>query len=295
MQQQKSYIANNRSGTLYLVATPIGNLEDMTYRAVRTLNEVDIIAAEDTRVTRKLTSHFNIATPLISYHEHNRRKQEQRLLEQLRQGESIALVSDAGLPAISDPGGELVRAALTHDIPVIPIPGANAALSALIGSGMATDRFLFLGFLPRERGACREMLKQWRLTEATVLLYEAPHRLLATLHLIQNEWGNRSGAVVRELTKQHEEWLRGTVQELINWFTETPPRGECTLILEGAPLGSMRQYEGEQLPWWHELSLKEHVDHFISEGLTTRDAIKRVAIDRGMSRRDVYNDYHSGR
>lgn len=293
MQQQKSYSITERSGTLYLVATPIGNLEDMTYRAVRTLNEVDIIAAEDTRVTRKLTSHFNIATPLVSYHEHNRRKQEQKLVQRLLRGESIAIVSDAGLPAVSDPGAELVRAALTHDIAVIPIPGANAALSALIGSGLSTDHFVFLGFLPRESGACREMLKRWRLTEATVLLYEAPHRLLATLRLIESEWGNRRGAVVRELTKRHEEWLRGNVRELISWFEEMSPRGECTLVFEGAPSGSMDRSDDKQQPWWNDLSIKEHVDHWMSNGFSTRDAIKQVAIDRGMSKRSVYNDYHA--
>lgn len=293
MQQQKSFGENNHTGTLYLVATPIGNLEDMTVRAINTLKRVDVIAAEDTRHTRKLTTHFNIATPLVSYHQHNYKKQGKVLIERLRQGESVAVVSDAGMPAVSDPGAELVHDALAYDIAVVPIPGATAALSALIGSGLATERFLFLGFLPRKQKACLQVLRQWQAAEATILLYEAPHRLLATLRLIQSEWGNRRATVVRELTKRHEEWLRGTVEELIAWFERRPLRGECTLVLEGASPNSRRQAEEETLPWWHGLSLKEHVDRVIQEGASARDAIKRVADERQVARRDVYNHYHN--
>lgn len=292
MQQQKSFVNSDHPGTLYLVATPIGNLEDITFRAIHILKEVDVIAAEDTRHTRKLMTHFSIATPLMSYHEHNRGKQGELLVARLLQGEAVALVSDAGLPAVSDPGAELVREALNHDIAVVPIPGANAALSALIGSGMATERFLFLGFLPRERKACQQTLQQWRSIEATVLLYEAPHRLLATLRLIHSEWGNRRGAVVRELTKRHEQWLRGTVAELIDWFEQVTPRGECTLVFEGAAPGSMDQ-DSEAFPWWHALPLQEHVDYLIRTGASTRDAIKQVADERNIGKRDVYNHYHA--
>lgn len=291
MWRQKSFVKAEQAGTLYIVATPIGNLDDMTVRAVNTLKEADVIAAEDTRQTRKLTTHFGISTALVSYHEHNRKKQGRVLLERLLQGESVALVSDAGLPAVSDPGAELVREAVDQEIPVVPIPGANAALSALVGSGLPTERFLFLGFLPRERKACLETLQKWRPVEATVLLYEAPHRLLATLRYIQREWGNRRGAVVRELTKRHEEWLRGTVEELIESFEQEPPRGECTLVFEGGSGSAEKDDEGS-LPWWHELSLREHVDYLVGQGVSTRDAIKQVAEERRIGKRDVYNHYH---
>lgn len=291
MLRQKSFAPREEgSGTLYLVATPIGNLEDMTVRAINTLKKADVIAAEDTRQTRKLTTHFNIDTPLVSYREHNRAKQGEVLVRRLLQGESVALVSDAGMPAVSDPGAELVRSAVEQNIPVVPVPGANAALTALVGSGLGTERFLFLGFLPRERKKCVDVLRKWRQTEATVLLYEAPHRLLSTLHLIYEEWGNRRGVVVRELTKRHEEWLRGTVAELVDWFERESPRGECTLVLEG---GAGHREGGEVHPWWSGLSIKEHVDHFVREGESVRDAIKRVAEERNMSKRDVYNDYHT--
>lgn len=291
MRRQKSFAETANTGTLYIVATPIGNLDDMTVRAMNTLQKVDVIAAEDTRQTRKLTTHFNISTPLVSYHEHNRQKQGKALLERLHKGESVALVSDAGMPAVSDPGADLIRDAVCQDITVVPVPGANAALSALVASGLPAERFLFLGFLPRERKHCLEMLRQWRTTEATVLLYEAPHRLLTTLQLIQDEWGNRNGAVVRELTKRHEEWLRGTVQELIAWFEKEPPRGECTLVFEGGS-GHADVEEVQPLPWWHNLSLQEHVDHFIRGGATARDAIKQVAEERRIGKREVYNHYH---
>lgn len=288
MQRQKSFVNRDGSGTLYLVGTPIGNMGDMTVRAIETLNEVDVIAAEDTRHTRKLTTHFRIRTPLVSYREHNHHKQGQVLLERLLRGESVALVSDAGLPAISDPGVELVKDAVEQDIAVVPIPGANAALSALIGSGLSTERFLFLGFLPRDRQACLKALREWRSLEATLLLYEAPHRLLETLRLIRTEWGNRRGSVVRELTKRHEEWLRGTMDELIDWFEQEAPRGECSLVIEG---GS--KSEERYLPWWHTFTLEAHVDHFVREGASVRDAIRQVAIERGISKREVYNRYHN--
>lgn len=289
MQQQKSFAPLENRGTLYLVGTPIGNLEDMTVRAVHTLQAVDVIAAEDTRHTRKLTNYFDIHVPLVSYHEHNQQKQGDVLLKRLLQGEAVALVSDAGLPAISDPGSALVATAIAHDIPVVPIPGANAALSALIASGLPTDHFLFLGFLPRERKACRRELQQWRDIRATLLLYEAPHRLLSTLALIADEWGNRQAAVARELTKRHEEWLRGTIDELVAWFEQHPPRGECSLAIEG---NTSEVAAEEELPWWHALSLEAHVAHWIAEGASSRDAIQKVAVERNMKKRDVYNYYH---
>lgn len=288
MQRQKSFVHRGGSGTLYLVGTPIGNMGDITIRAIETLKEVDVIAAEDTRHTRKLTAHFKIKTPLVSYREHNHRKQGPVLLERLIRGESVALVSDAGLPTISDPGVELVKDALERNIAVVPIPGANAALSALIGSGLATERFLFLGFLPRDRQACLETLREWRSIDATLLLYEAPHRLLSTLRLIRSEWGNRRGSVVRELTKRHEEWLRGTIDEFIERFEREAPRGECSIVIEGES-----RTEEKHLPWWHTFTLEEHVDHFVQEGASARDAIRQVALERGISKREVYNRYHN--
>lgn len=291
IKRQQSFAGERRSGTLYLVATPIGNLDDMTFRAVKTLKDADVIAAEDTRRTRKLTAHYRIATPLVSYREHNHKRQGPLLVDRLLKGESVALVSDAGLPALSDPGAALVQDAIQHDVAVVPIPGANAALSALIASGLSTDRFLFLGFLPRARKKCEETLRQWKAIDATVLLYEAPHRLLKTLKLIQREWGNRRGALVREMTKRYEEWLRGTVEELIAVCEQAPPRGEYTLVIEGGT-GDSREAAAEEAEWWHDLSLREHVDHVIQCGESTRDAITQVAKARGMRRRDVYNAYH---
>lgn len=289
LRRQKSFDQQTDNGTLYLVGTPIGNLNDMTVRAVDTLRQVTVIAAEDTRQTRKLTNHFQIETPLVSYHEHNRGKRGPELLDRLRRGDSVALVSDAGLPAVADPGAELVSLAIEADCPVIPIPGANAALSALIASGLPTERFVFLGFLPRDRQSLRNTLAAWEKVKATVLLYEAPHRLLKTLRLIREMWGNRRVAIARELTKRYEEWLRGSVDELIRHFEQAHPRGEFTLIIE--------PFSGDVpdkavLPWWHSLTLTEHVEHYTTQGESTRDAIKRVASDRAVNKRDVYNRYH---
>lgn len=286
MKVQKSYKDGNESGTLYLVGTPIGNLEDMTYRAVRILNEVQWIAAEDTRQTRKLLTHFEINTRLVSYHEHNKEASGKELIRILQSGDSIALVSDAGLPAISDPGYDLVKLAAEEEIPVVPIPGPNAALSALIISGLPTERFTFIGFLPRDNKGIGETLEEFKYRQESLIFYESPYRVEKTLEKMLEVLGNRNVAITRELTKKHEEVARGTLQESLIFLKEHPPLGEYCIVVEGS-LESREQAEGH---WWEKLSLDEHVSHY--ENLTgdRKEAMKRTAKDRGMSKRDVYNE-----
>lgn len=274
-------------GSLYLVATPIGNLEDMTYRAVRTLQECDIIAAEDTRNTRKLLNHFEI-TPsmLFSYHEHNKAASGPELIRYIIEGKNLALVSDAGLPAISDPGADLVALAVSHGIPVIPVPGANAALSALIASGLPTNTFTFVGFLPRERKDIRTVLSPLRSAQGTLLFYESPHRVIKTLEHLQEAFGNRRIVLARELTKRYEEFLRGTIDECSAWLAEHPPLGEYVIVLEGE---SKEAAAAADAAWWQELSIEGHVEHYESTGISRKDAMKKAASDRGVAKRDIYN------
>ncbi|MCC3377012.1 16S rRNA (cytidine(1402)-2'-O)-methyltransferase [Cohnella sp. REN36] len=292
-------------GTLYLVATPIGNLEDMTFRAIRTLKEADLIAAEDTRQTRKLLTHFEIAGRLVSYHEHNKEASGPELLRLLEEGSSIALVSDAGIPAISDPGADLAAQAAARGIPIVPIPGANAALSALIISSLPTERFLFAGFPPRERKGLAAFLDGLERETATLILYEAPHRLKKTLAGLAERWGGRRMAIVRELTKRHEEVVRGTIRSCLRHLEEHPPLGECCLVIEGAsPFGAAgetgRAESGAQAEnWWSGLSLEEHVAHYAAadgeSGGNRKEAMRLAARDRGLSRRDVYQALHGGK
>jgi 16S rRNA (cytidine1402-2'-O)-methyltransferase len=283
---QKSF--EQEGGILYIVATPIGNLQDFSARAIAILQKVDLIAAEDTRHTRKLCTFFGIQTPFICYHEHNRQMQGSVLIEKLQQGESIALVSDAGVPAISDPGEDLVREAVHKGIPVVPIPGPNAALAALVASGLSTQPFLFLGFLPRNAKARKQELTRWRPLSATLLCYEAPHRLVAMLEDVQEVLGDRDVAVCRELTKKHEEWLRGTISELIKYIAERGTRGEYTVVIAGTD----GEVEKKEQHWWAELSLSEHVEHYMEQAMDKKEAIQQTAKDRGLSRREVYNRYH---
>jgi 16S rRNA (cytidine1402-2'-O)-methyltransferase len=283
LQVQKSF-DERAPGKLYLVGTPIGNLEDITYRAVRILREVDWIAAEDTRQTRKLLSAYDIAGKLVSHHEHNSVASGVELVRRMRGGESVALVSDAGLPAISDPGAELVRLAIDAGIAAIPIPGANAALSALIASGLPTESFLFVGFLPRANKAIREQLDRLRSNEATLLLYESPHRVAKTLEALREAWGDRSVVLARELTKKFEEFARGTITECLTFLQDNPPLGEYCLVIEGS------KKQAEAKGWWAELTLAEHVARLAErEGIERKEAMRRAAQDRGISRRDVYN------
>ncbi|MEJ3721520.1 16S rRNA (cytidine(1402)-2'-O)-methyltransferase [Paenibacillus sp. T2-29] len=285
---QKSF--SNREeerGKLYLVATPIGNLDDMTFRAINTLKLCNIIAAEDTRQTRKLLTHFDI-TPemLFSYHEHNKAASGPELIRYIIEGKNLALVSDAGLPAISDPGSDLVKLALEAEISVIPIPGANAALSALIASGLDTERFTFAGFPPREKKDLEKLLQSFQVSHGTILFYESPHRIVKTLTVLKETLGSRKVVLARELTKLHEEWVRGTVEQCLAKLEENPPLGEYCLIVEGK---NEEEEEQERQAWWQDLSLESHVAHYESEGLTRKDAMKRTATDRSISKRDVYN------
>lgn len=283
--------AASGSGTLYLVATPIGNLEDMTFRAIRTLREVGLIAAEDTRQTRKLLTHYEIQARLVSYHEHNKQASGAELIRLLQEGTDIALVSDAGLPAISDPGSDLVKAASQLHISVVPIPGANAALSALIVSGLPTERFSFHGFPPREKRALENWLGSLSRQEGTLLFYESPHRVAKTLAAMLAVLGDRELALARELTKRYEEIARGKVSECIAWLEEHPPQGEYCLVVKGWD-GEQDELAGSgasEGPWWQLLSLGEHVSHYEREHGNRKEAMKQAARDLGIARREVYN------
>lgn len=292
MNIQRSYAADRTGGgALYLVATPIGNLEDMTFRAVRILKEADIIAAEDTRQTRKLLTHFEIGGRLVSYHEHNKIHSGPELVRLLQEGQSIALVSDAGLPAISDPGQDLVRLAIEADIPVIPVPGANAALSALIASGLDTAGFRFVGFLPRDKKGLKEKLSSLQGVKETLLFYESPHRVVKTLEAMLQSWGNRQVVLARELTKRYEEFARGTLEEALVMLEEAPPLGEYCLVVEGASADAAgEQRAAAETVWWKALTVAEHVERYEAEGQSRKEAMKRAAGDRGVSRRDIYQE-----
>ena len=294
IQVQKSFVSASEElalagkGKLFLVGTPIGNLEDMTFRAIRMLQEADIIAAEDTRQTRKLLTHYDISpAKLVSYHEHNKAASGPELIRLIIEGKNLALVSDAGLPAISDPGSDLVKLALESGISVVPVPGANAALSALIVSGLPTERFTFLGFLPRDAKERGQLLKSLQNELSTVLIYESPHRVIKTLETLLEVWGNRSIVLARELTKRYEELVRGSIQECLHWLLEHPPLGEYCLVVEGARAEEVKE---RQAAWWQLLSLEEHVRHYEEqEDLTRKEAMKKTALDRGVSKRDIYN------
>jgi probable S-adenosylmethionine-dependent methyltransferase, YraL family len=276
----------NRPGILYLSATPIGNLGDMTYRAVQILAQVQLIAAEDTRHTRKLLAHYDIHTSLTSYHEHNKFTKGPELIKHLLSGQDLVVVSDAGLPGIADPGSHLAQLAIEHNIMVTPLPGANAALSALICSGLDTTMFTFVGFLPRTAKKRGEVLERLRYREETLLFYEAPHHLKGTLQQLVDAFGpQRRAAAARELTKKFEEFVRGSLAELLQHFTESPPRGEFVIVLEGAGEGAQAQLpETEQLP----LNPVELTAHFMAAGTEKKAAIKQAAVQLGLSRRDVY-------
>lgn len=283
MQIQKSF-GHNRA-TLFLVSTPIGNLSDMTPRAVETLKSVEIIASEDTRRALKLCNHFEITTPLTSYHEHNKHQKTAAILERLSQGDNVALVSDAGMPLISDPGDKLVDSALAAGYAVVPIPGASAALTALVASGLPSQPHIFYGFLERQKSKKKAELLMLATTPATLIFYESPHRLKETLNSMLDVFGNRQVVVARELTKMFEEFLRGTITELLEYLTEV--KGEVVLLVKG------NNAEPDVDVWWEGMSLHEHVDHYISEGIKTNAAIKQVATDLGLTRQDVYKKYHN--
>jgi 16S rRNA (cytidine1402-2'-O)-methyltransferase len=290
MQQQKSFERENEKGILYLVPTPIGNLEDMTFRAIRIMKEADLIAAEDTRNTKKLCNYFEIETPVSSYHEHNKESSGYKLIEKIKEGAKVALVSDAGMPTISDPGAELVVEAIAAGLTVVPLPGANAALTALIASGIQPQPFYYYGFLHRGKKDKKKEIELLSKQTATIVLYESPHRLKETLSLMLDGLGDRDIVLCRELTKKFEEFIRGTISEVLAWAESEEVRGEFVLIIEGASLSSIEVAENN---WWEPLSLSEHVEHYISkENMNSKDAIKQTAKDRDMQKRDVYQAYH---
>lgn len=280
------------SGVLYLCATPIGNLEDITLRVLRVLQEVDLIAAEDTRHTRKLLNHYDIRAELTSYHDHNRRSKGENLLQQLAAGQNVALVSDAGMPGISDPGEELVVEALKRGIPVIPLPGPSALITALVVSGLAAERFVFEGFLPRKNKDRAGRLSELATEGRTIIIYEAPHRLIKTLEELLNCLGDRPACAARELTKRYEEVRRGSISQLLEHFSAHAPKGEFVLVVGGYSGSRETVAEG-----WEDRSLTpdEQVRILTDEGLSPNEAIKKVARLMGMPRRELYQRLKTNR
>lgn len=272
-------------GKLYLCATPIGNLGDITYRCVETLRSADLIAAEDTRHTRGLLNYLNIDKPMVSYFEHNRRERGEMLLERLKRGESIALVSDADTPAVSDPGEDLVRLCAENGVEVVPIPGAVAGINALIASGLPTGRFAFEGFLTVNKRGRAEMLEKLKAEERTMIFYEAPHKLTNTLRDMLAAFGNRRIALCRELTKLHEEIYRADLASALARCEQSPPRGEYVLVVEGRP---REEAAAEERSRWEEMTVAEHVRLYTEGGMSEKDAMKAAANDRGVSRREIY-------
>jgi len=276
------------NGKLYLCATPIGNLGDITLRCVEVLGSVDLIAAEDTRRTLGLLNHLDIEKPLTSYFEHNKKEKGEYLISEMKQGKNIALVSDAGTPAISDPGEDLVKMCAEAGIQVVPVPGAVAGINALITSGFSTQRFAFEGFLTVNKRGRTEHLKSLVDEQRTMIFYEAPHKLMSTLRDMLETFGDRRIALCRELTKIHEEIYRTTFTEAIARYEENPPRGEFVIVIEGK---KAEEIAAEKEASWMAMSVSDHVEMYIKEGMTEKDALKAVAKDRGVSKRDIYNEY----
>lgn len=273
------------TGTLYLCATPIGNLEDMTFRVIRTLKEVDLIAAEDTRNSIKLLNHFEIQTPMTSYHEYNKYEKGRKLVEKLLEGQNIALITDAGTPGISDPGEELVKMCYESGIPVTSLPGAAACITALTISGLSTRRFAFEAFLPSDKKEREQIVKEMETETRTMIVYEAPHRLVKTLKLFLERLGNRKITVCRELTKRHETALAVTLEEAVAHYEANPPKGECVLVIEGKSREEAREEERKQ---WEEMTIEDHMEVYTKQGMDKKSAMKAVAKDRGVSKRDIY-------
>lgn len=273
------------SGTLYLCATPIGNLEDMTFRAVRMLEEVDLIAAEDTRNSIKLLNHFEIKTPMTSYHEFNKYDKAKVLVAKLLEGQNIALITDAGTPGISDPGEELVKQCHEAGITVTSLPGACACVNGLVISGLPTRRFCFEAFLPTDKKERTRVLEELKTETRTIVLYEAPHRLVRTLEELLEQLGNRRLTICRELTKKHETVFRTALEEAVAYYTEQEPKGECVLVIEGVSFEALAEEERKQ---WEEMSIAEHVEFYMSRDMDKKAAMKQVAVDRGISKREVY-------
>lgn len=277
------------AGTLYLCATPIGNLGDMTPRVVETLNMVDVIAAEDTRNSIKLLNHFDIHTPMTSYHEYNKVEKAQLLTERLLAGQNVALITDAGTPAISDPGEVLVRMCLEQGIPVTSLPGPAACITALTLSGLSTRRFCFEGFLPAEKRDKAAVLQELSQESRTIILYEAPHHLVRTLEELYRVLGQRRITLCRELTKRFETVMPTTLEGALAYYREEEPRGEYVLVIEGKSLAQKKQ---EDIAAWEDKSIEEHMEYYRMPGLDEKAAMKQVARDRGLSKRDIYRHLH---
>ena len=275
----------NNSGTLYLCATPIGNLEDMTFRAVRVLKEADLIAAEDTRNSIRLLNHFDIHTPMTSYHEYNRIEKGHHLVSLLLEGKNIALITDAGTPGISDPGEDLVRMCRDAGIPVTSVPGACACVNALIISGRPTRRFCFEAFLPADKKDRRRVIQEIQEETRTTVIYEAPHRLRKTLQELLEVLGDRRLSICRELTKKFETVMETTLEDAVRFYGEQEPRGEYVLVLEGRSHASIDEEERSR---FENMSVQEHVEMYEEQGLNRKDAMKQAAKDRGVSKRDIY-------
>ena len=277
------------AGTLYLCATPIGNLEDITFRVLRTLKEVDLIAAEDTRNTIKLLNHFEIKTPMTSYHEYNKMDKAAYLVQKLSEGTNIALVTDAGTPGISDPGEEIVRQAYASGIPVTSLPGACACITALTLSGLSTRRFAFEAFLPHEKKERKIILNSLKTETRTIILYEAPHHLKNTLAELFEILGDRKLSLCKELTKLHETVMTSTISEAIEYFRKQDPKGEYVLVIDGIKQEILDANEQEK---WKKLSVTEHLEYYMALGIDKKDAMKKVAQDRGVSKREIYQTIH---
>lgn len=273
------------AGKLFLCATPIGNLEDITFRVIRTLKEVDLIAVEDTRHSIKLLNHFEIKTPMTSYHEFNKIDKARYLVSKLQEGLNIALISDAGTPGISDPGEELVKQAYEAGIQVTSLPGAVACITALTLSGLSTRRFVFEAFLPSDKKEKKVILQQLKNETRTIIIYEAPHRLVRTLEELLEALGNRKATICRELTKKYETAFATTLIEGIQYYQNKEPKGEIVLVIEGR---SQEEIEEESRDKWKELSLEDHMKVYLEQGMNKKEAMKVVATDRGITRRDVY-------
>ena len=274
------------AGKLYLCATPIGNHEDITYRVVRTLNEVDLIGAEDTRNSIKLLNHFDIKTPMTSYHEFNKYDKAKQLVEMMKEGKNIAIITDAGTPGISDPGEEVVRQCFEAGIQVTSLPGPAACITALTMSGQKTRRFCFEAFLPKDKKEKVAVLEELKNETRTIIIYEAPHRLARTLKELRETLGNRQLTLCRELTKKYEEADKTTIDQAIEKYNEKEPRGEYVLVIEGK---SQEEIQEENKQKWESMTIEEHMEYYISQGNDKKSAMKLVAKDRGVSKRDIYN------
>lgn len=269
-------------GKIYLVATPIGNLDDITLRAIKVLNEVDLIAAEDTRHTLKLLNHLNISKPLISYYKQNEKIKSSILIEKIKNGENIAIVSDAGTPGISDPGEEIVKEAIKNNIEIIPIPGACALINALISSGISTKEFIFIGFLSANKKEKKEKLEEIKYYNKTLIIYEAPHKLIKTLEVIKEILGDRNICIGREITKIHEEFLRGKISEILEKIKE--PKGEFVIVIEGSKITENQN----DISLLQNLSLEEHYDFYKKQNIEKKEIIKKIAKDRNTNKNEIY-------